>query len=235
MTGEWISGHGYYSHPRTGYRVRECSLGFCPSVRTDALEKAVIKDLFIMQGNPAAIERAIKQAMPDCDKALDQQRHLEEELAKNDKARNRVLDLIAKDALTDAQAETKLRELKERDEQLRAELDKVKETLADLPYYLDAPQLPLHVYRWDECIIVEDAEGGQWEGGNDIGTWVNMRPADRQKLLDQAFAGRLSDGRPAGVYLTPTGGARFGPKSFSYQIRGRLVTGEGRVKPRASC
>lgn len=59
-------------------------------------------------GNPAAIERAIQTAAPDCDKALKVRERLEGELAKVEKARNRVLDWIARDLITDVQAEAKL-------------------------------------------------------------------------------------------------------------------------------
>jgi hypothetical protein len=48
---------------------------------------------------------------------------------------------------------------------------------------------------------------------------------DKRKLVETALSGTLPDGKPAGVYLTPAGGARFGPKSFTYQIRGRLTAG----------
>jgi hypothetical protein len=49
-------------------------------------------------------------------------------------------------------------------------------------------------------------------------------------LVESAFDAPLPDGKPAGVYLTPAGGARHGPKSFTYRLRGRLL---GSVMPRA--
>jgi hypothetical protein len=75
-----------------------------------------------MFGNPTVIERAVRAAIPDSDKALRRQKSLAEEMAKIDGARDRVLGMIEKDLLTDKDAEKRLLGLKERQAALQGEL-----------------------------------------------------------------------------------------------------------------
>jgi DNA invertase Pin-like site-specific DNA recombinase len=240
MTGQAANPSGilYYRHrcrrlgsPNShGPGSRPCPFDPQPWVPARAIERAVLTDLFNLFGNPAAIERAVKAAVPDCDKALKRQEHLKAELAKVERARGRVLDLIDKDALTDAQAEGKLRELKEREDTLQAQLDEVAATLADVP---DAEEVKRWVHRIEDgCgpgipdITVFDDNGEMYVGGNDVASWLSMNfdtPEDKKALIDAAFAAPLPGGKPAGVYITPAGGTRYGPKKFTYTIKGRLV------------
>jgi DNA invertase Pin-like site-specific DNA recombinase len=227
------NGRLYYRHCHHD-RVKECPLKDPrPWVPAKSIEGAVVRDLFDMFGNPAAIERAVKASAPECDKALMRRADLEKELAKIDKARNRLLGLIERDAITDAQAEAKLVELKDRSAGLRAELDKLAQALAGMP---DERALKVWVERiktegWNpvldrpmsDSIVVMDDEGNQYAGGNDVASFVLMSNADRRALIENVFGDAMPDGSPAGIYLTPAGGAAHGPKSFTYQIRGRLT------------
>jgi DNA invertase Pin-like site-specific DNA recombinase len=83
-------------------------------VRADDLERDVIKRLFIMLGNPAAIERAIKRAIPDCGDAQAKKEWLEAELAKIERARSRLLDKITQELVTDEEVDPQLQKLKDR-------------------------------------------------------------------------------------------------------------------------
>ncbi len=80
------NGHRYYRHAHAE-RVRGCQLNPRPWVRADLIEMEVVHTLFKMLGNPAAIERAVKAAVPDCEESLKRRGHLEEELAKISRAR----------------------------------------------------------------------------------------------------------------------------------------------------
>jgi site-specific DNA recombinase len=229
------NGQRYYRHAHQD-RVRNCPIKAPqPWVRAEAIEEEVVSKLFDLLGNPAAIERAVNAAVPACEEALKQRSRLEEELLKVGRARDRVLGMIEKDAITDAQAEAKLRELQEREAGLRVELDRLAATLADVP---DAETVRLFVEQWDcggiRCVGVLDEYGNEYEGGNSVSSWIAMRKDDRPKLIDAALTGSLPDGTPAGVYVTPTGGARFRPKNYSYRIRGRLIEATGQVMPHAS-
>ncbi|MSQ97284.1 MAG: hypothetical protein EXR98_22395 [Gemmataceae bacterium] len=198
-----------------------------PWVRADKLETDVVRQLFLTFGNPAAIERAVKRAIPDCEKAMKQRKQVEAQLAKIVRARDRVLALIEKDLITDAEAEKKLHELKGRESALRIDLERLPAVLADLP---DKKRLQIHVERDGKFIFVFDDDGNTRPGGNDIGTFLLMTDADRRNLIDAGLSGSGADGKPAGVYLTPAGGDRHAPKRFNYVVRGRLLE---RVEPRA--
>jgi DNA invertase Pin-like site-specific DNA recombinase len=135
-----VDNNSYYIHCKmnTGERKEPCSVctqlgGRKPWVPAPRLEELVLVDLFEMFGNPAAIEKAVKAAVPDCDKALIRKAKIEADLAGIDKARNRILGQIEKDTITDAQAEGKLKDLKNRETDLRAELETLVATLKEVP------------------------------------------------------------------------------------------------------
>lgn len=227
------NGRRYYRHARRQDRVRDCSIRPRPWVRADLIEGVVVRDLFQTFANPAALERAMKSAVPDSDKLLKQRERIEGELSKLDRARGRVLNLIEKDAITDAQAEAKLNDIKGREAELRSELDRLAVALADVP---DAESVRYFIERIGQDIVLLDEAGNPCAGGNDLGSYLAMDAADRRELVRVAFDGVLADGRPAGVYLTPAGGEPHGPKRYSYILRGRMLPpgSPRRVTPRAS-
>lgn len=102
-------------------------------IRAKELEQAVVKELFNLMGNPAAIERAINNAVPDVSLARTKQERLSAELDKIAKARDKILNLIAYDTLEEDEARKQLNELKERQALLKEELSKVDEELTDVP------------------------------------------------------------------------------------------------------
>jgi DNA invertase Pin-like site-specific DNA recombinase len=239
------SGHRYYRHAHTP-RVRNCPLRPRPWVRADLIEAEVVRALFNMMGNPVAIVRAVKAAIPDCEKAIKQRGRLEAELAKVNRTRERVLGLIAKDLLTEAQAERQLSDLKEREAGLRTELDTLAATLANVP---DERGIRLFVERWESelgpprsvddhanfpGIFVFDDEYNTYAGGNDVMSYILMTEDEKRVLIDTAFNAPLPSGKPAGIYISPAGGPFYGPKRYTYEIRGRLFELSGRVMPRAS-
>jgi hypothetical protein len=220
--------HGvpHYSHSHHADKEgkggsRNCTAYPRPWVRADKLEQQVMLQLFQTFGNPAAIQRAIKAAVPDCDKALDRKRRLEGELDGITKARNRVLGLISRDAVTDKQAEDSLRDLKRREESLRTELDRLSAELADVP---DEESLRVYYEKVRDTVWVFDEQGDKRPGGNDISTWLMMTREDKRNLLRAVFANHLlSDGRHAGVYVSLDGEARpYRPKKWSFKILGRV-------------
>lgn len=211
-------GTRYYRH---NPRSKACPLRPRPSVRADVIEPAVVGELFEMLGDPARIERAVKAAVPDCEKLLRRRERIESDRKKVETARNRVLGLIEKDAITDKQAEAKLLELKEREAALREQLDSLSASLAGVP---DDNAVRTFVERWaDGTILAYNQYGEQVPGGNDLGTLLAMSTPDRRALIDSAFGARQADGSPAGVYLSPAGGSYRGRKKFTFEIRGRFV------------
>jgi DNA invertase Pin-like site-specific DNA recombinase len=218
------TGLNYYRHAYHD-KARACPLRPTrPCVRAEVIEVSVLKDLFDMYGNPAAQERAIKAAIPECDKLMEDQRRLQGELDKITKGRERLLDHIAEGELTKVEAAKKLGQLREREAVLRAEHDRVAAQLAELP---DEEALRFHVERDGDEVNLVAEDGTHYVGGNDIGTWLLMmlkdeHEQDRRDLLKAAFGRCLPDDKPAGVYLRPATGAHHESKTFSYQLRGRL-------------
>lgn len=214
------NGRHYYRHARHEWG-RECPFKEPrPWVRAERIEEAVVADLFNMFGNPAAIERSVRAAVPDCDKALRRRARVEEELAKLAQARDRVLALVIEDHLTESQAAKKLGELKGREGVLRDELGRLNAALADVP---DPADVRRYVERFGESVVVFDDGGNQYAGGNDVQSFLLMSRQERRALVESVFGAHLPDGTPGGVYIKPAGGQRFRRKQFTYELRGRLA------------
>ncbi len=220
-------GNRYYRHPHAD-RERPCPLDPPPWVRAERLEAAVIGELFRMFGSPAAIERAVRAAVPDCDKVLKQRERLRADLDKVVKARARVVDAIADGMLSKDQAKAKLDELAERESLIGTELDKVAALLADLP---DDDAVRCYVENAGGLIFVYDDHGNcDYPGGNTVGTLLDMTDLDKRVLVESVFNVPMPDGKPAGIYLNPVSGGRFcRSKQFTYTMHGRLAW---RVMPR---
>lgn len=216
------NGLRYYRHRNTKRRVRQCPLSVNPHVPADGpggLEQQVISELFNLFGNPAAIEKAMRAAMPNMDRVRKQRKQIESELAKIQRGRDRVLKLITDELVSDADAERQLEQLKLRENQLRKQQDTLDQF--HVPDADDIRNVALYVEKIGDSIILTDDGGNEYVGGNDVVTWMSMTGDDRKKLIETAFASPHLDGSPAGVYITvnPKGRQRF-----SYNLRGILNT-----------
>lgn len=221
----------YYRHANKD-GSRDCEIPAPrPWVRAQMIEGVVLRDLFNLFGNPAAIKRAVKSAIPDGDKLSKRKLTLEAELTKIERARGRVLDHIIKDAITDAQAAPKLIQLNKRENELRIELEKVLGSLGSSVDGDDLSQAMIRVMKLCGAIVLYDDDGNTYAGGNDVQSFLMMTAADKSALIDAAFGEPLDDGSPAGVYVKPAKSRRNGPKRFTYQLKGRLL---GRVTQYAS-
>jgi DNA invertase Pin-like site-specific DNA recombinase len=224
MTGQvGSSGVLYYRHA-THPKAKECPAlderGFRPCVRAKEIDQAVLGDLFDMFGNPAAIERAVRAAVRDCDKLEARQGKLQGELDKIGKRVANLVDAVAEGTLTKEDVREKRQELDERAAQLRQELATVEQGLQGIRNLNQQKQC--WVEQSGTSIFVYDnvADGGFVEGGNDLGTWLALwqddRREDRRAIIEAHFSGLLPDGKPSGVYI-------LGPKPYTYELRGQLV------------
>jgi DNA invertase Pin-like site-specific DNA recombinase len=219
LTPQWNpGGRIYYRHPMMEQK-RHCPYKPKPWVRSARIEEKVIQMLFNMFGNPTAIERAVKAAIPDCDQAVRRQQSLQEDLAKIGKARDRVLGMIEKDLLTDDQAEKKLQELKDREGILQEELTKLADTLADVP---TQEVLQCYVEKCQRSIFVLDDNGNEYLGGNELQTWLAMTEEEKRALVCAVFDAPLADGTPSGVYIYPLTSGPDGRPVWGFKMRGRL-------------
>ncbi len=128
--------------------------------------------------------------------------------------------MIARDAVTDEQAEAQLHDLKEREAVLREELDKLAEMLQNVP---TQEAVRRYVEKVNDSIFVYDDNGEVHPGGNSIGTFLTMTREEHRNLVRAVFAAPLGDGTPAGIYVFEEGKASpHRPKRWSFKIRGRL-------------
>jgi DNA invertase Pin-like site-specific DNA recombinase len=158
--GKWQ----YYRHARND----------CPhlsGIRASDIEESVVRQLIATLGNPAQLESAMKAAIPNCDAVLKQKKRHEAGLKRIAKGRKRILNLIVKGTLSDAQATETLDDLSEREEVLKHEVDKLNAALADIP----EPD------RMQELV-----KAAKWYLGQ-------VDAADRRKLIEMAFS-RKGDG-----------------------------------------
>ena len=214
------NGNLYYRHAHTR-RDRECPIiAPRPWVRADDIEQDVLSKFFDTIGNPAAIERAVKNATPDSDKLLKKRDKIRSELSKIEIARTRVLKKVTNDLITDDQADSTLKELKEREAIHREKLEHLDEQLANVP---DSDMVEKWVEQIGEGIMVMDDEGNVYEGGNDLSTWLAMDDNDRRSIIEKAFAAPTPDGSPAGVYVSPVGNRKTRSKNYKYTLRGNAV------------
>src|SRR5262249_43066433 len=145
---------------------------------------------------------------------------------------DRLLDLVAKDAITVEQAEAQLRGLRQREGVLRKELDRLDVALADIP---SGDTINRYVEQIGRVIVVYDDQGHNYAGGNDVMSFMVMSQEDKKRLVNAVFDGAMVDGRPAGVYVYPDDGGEGGasgngkgpsrprkPKKWKFTIRGRL-------------
>jgi site-specific DNA recombinase len=228
MTGQRDTRSGllYYrhAHPTHGKKpVRACALRPEPRVRADWLEEEVVAQLFDMFGNPAQIERAVRSAVPDCDRLTKRKGQLESDRAKLAKSIARVLKLVVDDAVTEEDAKGQLSELKDREQRLREELDKLASQLDNLP---DEESIRAYVQKVGDAIFVYDDNFDNLPGGNDLGTYLVMSKDDKRRLIDAVFGRPLADGSPAGVYVSPAPLPRVGrnrrTRRWQFTLKGLL-------------
>jgi hypothetical protein len=102
-------------------------------VPVGVIENAVLGQLFDTLGNPAAIEKAIKRAVPDCDKAIKERSRLEAELERTTRTKNQILDLMERGRITMAEVDSRLVNKNEQEAAVREKLNRIAATLANLP------------------------------------------------------------------------------------------------------
>jgi site-specific DNA recombinase len=200
----------YYRHANRNGGA-DCPLRPRPLVRADQLEAAVLSKLLMMFGNPQEVQTACRAAVPDCEKLLKRKARLESDLAKAVRARERILGLVARDAVSDAEAEAQLKAIKDGSEALRRELDGLGAQLAELPREGD-----------DTLAAFELA----WRGAFRVGTKnaaEGLSLQEKRRILSAIFDVSLPGGKPAGVYVTaPADHKPHRPKTWGFVIKGRL-------------
>jgi DNA invertase Pin-like site-specific DNA recombinase len=212
----------YYRH-NTQVGARNCRVRPHPWVPARDLEDAVLRDLFSLFGNPAAVQRAVEAATPNDDKiaaAQDRLRRATAELEKAAAAKARVVRSIANGVLTEAEAAEELKAMRSRESAFQAERDAAAEVLKNLPtgkQVRDAADMAAQAFKpwtwmWSHVqTINEDFAGLSFN--------------DARALLRMIFDGTTPDGRRQGVYISPPDGPqlRATGRKWSYRILGRTL------------
>jgi DNA invertase Pin-like site-specific DNA recombinase len=123
-----------YRHPHHS-RVRACNVpkGY---INAQQIETAVIYDLYDMFGNPKAVERAIKAAIPNQGEVAElraKQAKIEKSLANIVASKERIAEAVAKGTLTDSEVQNQIGKLRQQEEKQQAALQTICDQLAHLP------------------------------------------------------------------------------------------------------
>lgn len=157
-------------------------------VSADELEETVMVHLFNLFGNPRAVEEAIKAASGDVEKVTEYEQRLGRvisELDKIERGRQRILDLIVKEAIGQVQAEAKLQDLKDREERLREEQGRFTDFLNNRP---SREQI-------DQAAKKAVASIGNGK------PFSKMSYEDQRALVEAVFSGKTPEGKRLGVSI----------------------------------
>jgi hypothetical protein len=233
--------HGYES----GRRERKCPLGRpAPWVRAEVIERAVLGDLLSLLGNPAALERAVRSALPDMSAEEAGRDDLESRLAKVNKQMAAIVRSIGEEVISAEDAKVEMARLHDQRARLQQSLDKVNDLLADLPTGDEVKTYVERIQTFGGGWMVRVDSKVSWEEAGqkaeDVMEELTSLPrlleaaqSDRRALIDAAFnCGPMPDGKPAGVYITSSIGIK--PRQYSYQLCGRLLPDAVRLLPAKS-
>jgi DNA invertase Pin-like site-specific DNA recombinase len=221
----------YYKHSAQVYR--RCPLTPKPQVPVVRWDPIVISRLFDMLGNPSAIQRAVRDSVPSCDKEMQRRKKLIRELGGVKAGIDRIIGAIGKGLISSSEAERQLGNLRERQSLLQVEVNRLDEILASIPSeeqmscYLERverargwslPGVPLP----DAITVIDGNSGELVPGGNDLCTYLGMSWEDKRQLVEAVFEGTVG-GKPAGVYFMPIpGGVPYQPRLWTFKLLGKI-------------
>lgn len=200
------NGARYYRHAHAK-RERPCDVEKTWIPAAD-LENTVIRYLFEMFGNPASVQRAIEDAIPDLEqvkKSRERLTRLDCELEKIGRGRDQLLGLVESGDVSPAEVRPRLRALQERSERLREEREGLESDQGNIPTPEQSQAVATRLAEMTREMnrALED-----------------MTYEESRALVEAVFGGRTRDGRRMGVYLkwTETGG-----DPWLFDIDGHLI------------
>lgn len=222
LSGSGHVGRLYYMHL---WDKKKCLKGV---VRADELEATVMQELFECFGNPVAVQRAIEQATPDAEKEAEDRKRIARiarELEKVKSGRERILTLVVKGAITEAQSEKQLRELKDREARLQDEWDRLSEHVAHIPSRDAIKRASQQVASAFRERVSAGPRAAIRQANTDL---ESMSWEEKRALVEAVFSGRTPDGRRMGVYIERVDGqTKYRRKRWKYTIRGHLIDEQG--------
>ena len=191
------------------------------TVRADYINKAVLKECFLVFGDKKSFEAAIQHHLPDA-KAREEiesdTSRLRRQLAKHRKNQETILDKVLNADLTPSIIDG----LNRRAEQVEKNIEQTQDELTEKERRL-ASMGSVEDYKAAADQIHSDWKTvySGWDAMQD------MPYRNRKHLIDLMFDGVDENGRPYGVYIQDVGGKG---KVFDYEVYGRFTEGSRFMK-----
>lgn len=216
------SGKLYYRHSNA-----KKLKNICPhpaySLPTVSIDEIILRHLFDCFGNPKAFQEAIDKAIPNREKSAehrDQLQRLQDSLEKLRAGRDRILNQLEKDTISEEDAADKLTEMKQREIRHAEQIQRLATALEHVP-------TPESVFTFTEKVAGK------------VRKYVNpvqmailthiqrefraMTFEDKRALLKAVFNGETVDGKPMGVYVNVKAGEeQRRRKRWDFRIQGQL-------------
>ncbi|OPY09236.1 MAG: hypothetical protein A4E66_01760 [Syntrophus sp. PtaB.Bin001] len=188
LVGVTNAGYSYYRHQP----FRRCS-SFA-SVRADVIENLVLTDIINNFGDVAELEKSMKMAVPDLEKRKELEKQCEilnSDLEKITVQKNRIVKSIANGTISDDDAKSEMKALKEKEAFYQEEIKKIDLQLETIPSEKQIGmkaellhRMHLEFLRYNPARLSE------------------MSYDDKKALLQKLFSGKTPDGKRQGVYIT---------------------------------
>lgn len=209
----------YYRHPGKD-RERKC-IGR-KWLRADLLEENVLRQLFIVLGNPKATERAIDRAVPNRAKIAELRRRrtdVEATIVKVEAGIKRVTKAIFDGTLDDDDVKRQMDEWKQQESRQREALATIDAELSNVPspeaVRQAANEISAKLGQRHRISAREFAARQVWNNHYDRMSWD-----DKRALAEIVFAGMTPDGKRMGIFVKWDDDVR--DAKWRYSIRGRV-------------
>jgi hypothetical protein len=232
-------GKQYYRHKKPT-KTMPCS---CPAKGIDAaiLEDMVLHQLFETFGNPKAVERAIKAAIPNPSAVVELRKHQERIEASLDQTKasvQRLVTSLAKGTISDEDAKPERSKLAEQEAKQQDQLQKVKAQLEHLPSEATIRMVSDEVVAQLQQLLFPAKRFQQKLPNADL---INMRLnleldylsspdaldampwEDKKTLMQMVFGGKTPKGKRMGVYIEWIHGEDGAAPQWRYSIRGQIT------------
>lgn len=197
-------GQRRYRHcPKSLKRMRECPCKLHTLLNADEIEENVMRILFESLGNPKALERAIEEAMPNSGKRnrlWQRYKRLEEELAKHENGRKRLIDFVVSDKVSEKDAADKFDELNAKEAEIKKKLDKLSEQLNHGPSPEAVEEFAKDAASYFKKPRATNARNVAKRREASI-DYSAMSYEDKRALLRDIFVGQNAEGNPLGIYI----------------------------------
>jgi hypothetical protein len=191
-----------------------------------------MKHLFDCFGNAPALERAIEAATPNLNKVKslqERQTRLQEQLAKNERQRERTRRHEHAETITEEDAAKEYLRLKNSDAEIQEKLRRIESELQHTQTPDDRKKLASAIAKKFRGMIAA-AKRAIKKGPLEDMSWE-----DKRALVQSIFSGTTPDGRRMGVYIewtdkpqrTASHIAVRGDKLWRYSLLGNLINEEG--------